>query len=876
MNHKNLGFLPPTFVDEQFAKERDYWVQKLSGAPVITGIPLDFTRKKVFSDEKADVGIQIEPDLASQLLKFCGNKDTLVFSVLVTVTTICLYKYTGISDILIGTAIHAQYREIASLNKVLILRNLIRGTVSIKQLFHEVKRTLSEAYSNQKYPFDRILDLLDIEYPNNRAPLFNVAVLLDSINDREHIRSLKNDITLNFSIIHEGIVCTIEYNESLFKRKTIETFVEHYQKILQAILKFPDIEISQIQLLSTDKKQELLFNFNSTQRDYPRHQTIHGLFEEQVQHTPDKVAVVFENQHLTYSNLNYQSNQLAHCLMTKGVGPGVMVGIYLEHSEKMIVSLLGVLKAGGAYVPFDPESPLTRLSFMLSDAQIPLVITEEKLSDNLPQTAKTVCLDFEWASLAVENSENPRNTAAAPNYVYAIYTSGSTGQPKGVLITHNALVNYIWWAKQVYLKNEQLNFALYSSLAFDLTVTSIFTPLITGNQVIVYRRMGKEVLLERILRENKVDILKLTPSHLKMLKDLDNSDCRVKRLIVGGEALETILAREVYQSFGKGKDVEIFNEYGPTEATVGCMIYQFSPDRDDQAFVPIGYPADNTQVYVLNKTLTPVAENEIGELYIAGDGLAQGYLNQPQLTAERFIPHLFLCGKKMYQTSDLARWLPEGIIEFLGRTDDQVKFYGHRVELNEIKSALNQHPKVRDSVIIVERDDNGNDVMIAYYVSRQELEIRQLRIFLREYIIESIVPNIFVHVRKLPLTLNGKVNLQALPPLDKVKQHQLKATFTAPRTSTEKRVATIWTEVLGIAKIGIDENFFELGGHSLLATQVISRIRAAFQVDISLQSLFEAPTVRDLTTRIEGIRWTMEENQISVNTLADNREEGEL
>ena len=874
MNDTNLAFLSPTFVDKKFAKERAYWLQKLLGNLVVSGIPLDFKRTGAFSDEKDRVDLEINPDTASQLLMFCENREMLVFTVLITATKICLYKYTGLSDSIVGTTIHKQYQEVASLNKVLALRNWMNDSMMVKQLLQEVKRTLSEAYSNQKYPFDRILDLLSIEYPNNRAPLFNVAILLDSINDRGYIRHLKNDVTLIFSIRNDNIVCTIEYNQGLFKKETIEVFAAHYQKILQTILDCPEIEISQLQLLLPDEKHELLFRFNLTQREYPRHQTIHGLFEEQVKRTPHKVAIVFKDRQITYSDLNCQANQLAHYLMAKGVGPGAIVGIYLEHSEKTIVSLLGVLKAGGAYVPFDTESPLTRLAFMLSDAQTALILTKKRLVTNLPQTTKTVCLDSDWGSVALESNENPRDTASASSFAYVIYTSGSTGQPKGTPISHKALINYIWWAKQVYLKNELLDFPLYSSLAFDLTVTSIFTPLITGNRVIIYRRAGKEALLERILRDNEVGILKLTPSHLKLIKDLDNRDCHIKRLIIGGEALETALATQVYQSFGK--EIEIFNEYGPTEATIGCMIHQFLFDKDDRAFVPIGQPADNTQIYILNRTLAPVAENEIGELYIAGDGLAQGYLHRPQLTAEKFIPHPFLASKRMYKTGDLARWLPKGIIEFVGRADDQVKFHGYRVELNEIKSALNQHPQIRDSVVIVRRDNNGNDVLIAYYMSRQELETKQLRAFLCEYIIEDTVPNIFVHLRRLPLTLNGKVNLQALPTLDEARQHQLQQNFTAPCTPIEKKVAAIWAEVLRIEKVGIDDNFFELGGHSLLATQAIARIRVTFQLEISLQRLFEAPTVRDLAEHIEGIHWVVEENQIPDDIMAHDREEGEL
>ncbi len=576
------------------------------------------------------------------------------------------------------------------------------------------------------------------------------------------------------------------------------------------------------------------------------------LFEAQVAQTPEQIAVVHDDQQLSYQELNRRANQLAHHLRARGVRPGTQVAVLLEHSPQLVVALLATLKAGGAYVPLDPEHPRNRIAFVLRDAQSTVVLTQSHLVERLPDDAPPVlCLDRDWSIIDEQSAANPAPLAAPADLAYLIYTSGSTGEPKGVQIQHAALVNYIWWARGVYLRGEALNFALYSSVAFDLTVTSIFVPLITGNRIHIYRKAEGRSPLDEVLRDNRVEVLKLTPSHLALVVARDNRASRLKRLIVGGEALTTELARNVQRSFGR--EIEIYNEYGPTEATVGCMIHLFDPAEDDRVHVPIGRPAANTQIYVLDEQLNPVAEHVAGELYIAGDGLAAGYLNKEQLTAERFIANPFVAGARMYRSGDLARLLPEGTLDLIGRRDEQVKFHGHRVELNEIRSALNRHAEIRDSVVVVTKDQQDRPVMVAYYVSRRELEGEALREFLADSIIEETLPNLFVHLRKLPLTLNGKINFRALPSVEEARE-QVKRRYMGARNEGEAALVRIWEEVLGVERIGVHDSFFEWGGHSLLGTQVISRVRETLQVDLPLRSLFETPTVAGLAEKIAAVR----------------------
>jgi iturin family lipopeptide synthetase A len=850
MSYSQLRDLPPISLDESLEKERDYWLHKLTGELPVVGLPLDLPRPRVYTEEKQIVRRELDDVTLVQLQKLCRQNEALLFAALVTALKICLYKYTNVAEIVVGTAIHKRHAEVSSLNKILALRDHVDSRLTVKQLLLAVRQTLAEAYEHQKYPFERIINLLQIEYPNNRAPLFNVVIVCDAINEPEHPRHLKHDMALNVSLDDTSIAISIEYHPQLFQRETIQVFGDHYLATLQAIVAQPDQAISQIDLLSYSKQHELVVELNKSESNYSQ-RPIQQLFESQAEQTPDAIAVACADRTYSYRELNQRANQLAHYLRSLGLRRGEKVGLYLDHSPETIFGLLAVLKAGGAYVPFDAQHPKSRLAFMLKDAKIRLLLTQQTLADRLPPSeAQALALDGDLDSMiGNESTANPGGPLTTEDLAYVIYTSGSTGEPKGVQISHGALVNYVEWAKDVYLQNEVLAFPLYSSLAFDLTVTSIYTPLITGNTVFIYRHEGKDSSLHDILRENRTGVLKLTPSHLAIIKDRDNSGSRIKRMILGGEALETELARQVWKSFDE--QVEIFNEYGPTEATVGCMIYKFDAAVDRRAFVPIGTPAANVQIYILDESLKPVAENIPGEIYISGDGLAQGYLNKPELTAEKFIPNPFIANRRMYKTGDLARWLPGGIIEFMGRTDDQIKYHGYRLEPNEIRCELNRHSLVRDSVVMAAKDKNENEVLVAYYVSRQEIEPVELRAFLSESVIEETIPNLFVHLKKLPLTINGKINYRALPTLEEVRE-KLKRVFVAPRNETEKALANIMSQVLGVEQLSIHDNFFDLGGHSLLAMQVISRIRETFEIDMLMSRLFEMPTVGGLAERIEA------------------------
>jgi len=846
-----------------------YWRRQLDGAPPVLPLLCDRPRTAVPTNKGAIQIFALTPNLSAKLKEMCSREGVTLFMLLLAAFQTLLSRLSGQEDIVVSSATANRTRgEIEGLIgffvNTLVLRTDLSGNPTFQELLKRVRTVTLGAYAHQDLPFEKLVEELQPERNLGHAPLSQVMITLQNTprkasgvfglqlsSQEADTGDVKFDLDLSIS---EGdrIEMSLSYKTALFNDSTIARMLLSFETLLEGIVADPRQRLSELPLLSETRRRQILTEWNDTNAHYPRNTCIHQLFEMQVERTPDATAAEFENAQLTYRELNERANQLAHYLKRiHGVKPGVRVGIQLVHSLETLVALLATLKAGAAYVPVEPAHPRAKLAFMLQDAEISVLLTQHRLLEQLPETeAKIVFLDTDWETIADESRENLTDRVSASDLAYVIYTSGSTGIPKGVRIQHSALVNYIWWAKAVYLQNESLDFPLYSSLAFDLTVTSIYTPLITGNRVVVYRNDTRESPIHEVLRDNKIGVLKLTPSHLSIIKEGDHSRSRIKRLIVGGEAFETALAKKIHESFG-GR-VEIYNEYGPTEATVGCMIHRYDVERDTRQTVPVGIPAANVQIYVLDDELNPVAENVTGELYIAGDGLAAGYLKRDELTEERFIPNPFVADGKMYRSGDLARRLPEGVLELLGRRDEQVKFHGYRVELNEIRNSLNKHPQVRDSIVIITKDNAGNDVLVAYYVSRQELEVGQLRDFLSAEIIAETIPNVFMHLRKIPLTLNGKVNYQALPSLTAAKQ-TLGYAVVAPRTPIEEMLVAIWSQVLQVAEVGIHNNFFEMGGHSLLATQIIARVREVLHAELTLRLLFESPTVAGMAEQVEKL-----------------------
>jgi amino acid adenylation domain-containing protein len=858
--HWEREWLQGEVLDQQL----EYWKQQLAGVHALE-LPVDRPRPAMPSYRGAYEGFDLEPEIATALNELSRRQNATLFMTLIAAWQTLLHRYTGQNDIVVGTPIANRHQAetedlIGFFANLLPLRTDLSGNPTFRELLQQVRETALAGYAHQALPFEKLIEELQPDRDVRQTPLVQVVLVLQNALQTDlatmdlklnyvkvETSTAQFDIVVNVYEVDDKHTIVFTYSTELFDAASMKRRGRHFKALLTAVVANPDKHVAEFDILSPLERHELIVERNATGKVYPSDKCVHELFEEQARRSPDAIALVADGAQITYAELHRRVGLLAAHLHQRGVGPGSRVGIFLDHSIETVVAILGVLQAGAAYVPLDTDHPRTRLAFIIADAQMETVLAQQSLIERLPlkEGVQTILMDSDdWQS-----EHQPYKTAAvtSSDTAYVIYTSGSTGQPKGVKISHRALVNYLAWCRDVYVKNEEVSFALYSSLAFDLTVTSLFTPLLTGNRLIIYGR-SDHFPVQRIVQDNLVDVLKLTPSHLALIKDFDNRNSRLKRLIVGGESLSTSLATQVHESFGG--DVEILNEYGPTEATVGCMIYRFDAARTQRQSVPIGGPAANVQIYVLDKYLEPTPENVIGELYISGDGLAEGYFNRPDLTSERFIPHPFRAGQRLYRSGDRARWLANGVIEYLGRADEQVKYHGYRLELSEIRSALNQHPQVRDSVVMLAKDHRGEDTLVAYYVARRELDIDDLREFLLDHLIKETIPNVFIHLTRLPLTLNGKVDYRALPELKDSKQR--KGEYIAPRTVVEEVVADIWANLLGLPRVSLDDNFFALGGHSLIATQVMVRVQKTTGVELPLRALFEGPTVAKLAAQIEA------------------------
>jgi amino acid adenylation domain-containing protein len=662
--------------------ERKFWVDQFA----------DFTDKSIFPYDnnikagninKGNITINLPDQIYEQLIKITNNSDTRILMVVLGTMSVLLQKYAGNNNTVIGTTIMKQETNSEFINTVLPIICKLENELSFKDALNQIKETLHKSIQNQNYPLEVLINDLNLQTDNGEFPLFDITVIHENIQDIAYLTINQN---LVFLIKHNNnsINITIEYNNLLYNEDSIIRLKNQFNKVLHALLSNPNQKVSEVDIFEENERVHLLDLFNDTLSKYPKEKLIHEIFEDVTSKTPNCTSITFENKSITYNELNKKANQLARLLRQKGVKKDTIVGIMVDRSFEMIIGILGVLKAGGAYLPIDINSPENRIKLMIEDSQINIILTTSSNKKEY-HPEKIILLDHE--ETYSNESTNLEKISDSNSLAYLIYTSGTTGKPKGTLITHKNIVNYIDWASKTYLQGESMNFPLYTSISFDMTVTSIFTPLLTGNSIIIYPGSDKDVLIERVVDDVRIGVIKATPSHLKLIRSkLIRSDTNIKRIIVGGEQLDTSLAKDIFENFNH--KVEIYNEYGPTEATVGCMIYKYDYQNDSRTAVPIGKPIQNTQIYLLDKQLKPVPSGIEGELYIGGEGLASGYLFKPELTAEKFVDHVFKNGEKLYKTGDKAIFLPDGNIEYKGRFDQQIKIRGHRIELEEIENKI--------------------------------------------------------------------------------------------------------------------------------------------------------------------------------------------
>ena len=856
----------------------DYWLKLFRDDVPVLRLPTDRTRPPVQTYDGKNLLIATDTSLFENVKKLCSEQRSTVYMMLLAAYSALLHRLSGQQKIIVGVPAAGQLAiglkdSVGYCVNLMPLLSDTTGNPTFTEYLAAIKHRLMESLEHQHYSFGSLLKRLDIPWDASRSPLFTTIFNIDRAGSPTKFADLEIEVTgnssnwarydLRMNLIESDdkllIDCT--FNTNLFDESTIRRWMDHFQTLLSAICEDPVQRVQNLPLMTEAELRQLVVAFNDTAAKHPPTEGFHRLFEAQVKKTPDAIAVVFEDEQLSYKDLNVMSNRLARYLRRHGVGAETPVALYLTRSAEMIVALLAVMKAGGVYVPLDPTNPPERLGFTLADCGARVVLTHEQKRTVFDDCdTEVVCLDSNRNEWLEEKGENLKGAAAASNLAYIIYTSGSTGRPKGVCIEHRQLLNYVRSVSQSLSLPTHASFATVSTLAADLGHTMIFPALCGGTlHIITEDRLVNPDALAGYFERHHIDCLKIVPSHLEAL--LTAREPRQvlprQRLILGGEATQPgLLAR-----LGDLEpECEVFNHYGPTETTVGVLTFHAPKSRlqasaKETLGLPLGHPIANTRVYVLDAHGQPVPPGIYGELYVGGEGVARGYHNRPELTAERFAPDPFSGerGARLYRTGDVGRHLPGGEIEFAGRIDNQVKIAGQRIELKEIEVMLTEHEAVREAVVVA-RDVAGERALVAYVVTASEkpLGASELRQHLRQRLPQYMQPAAFVMLDKIPLTANGKIDRRALPAPSETRP-EMDQEYEQPRTPAEEQLAQIWSEVLKLEQLGIHDNFFDLGGNSLLGTKMAARVRDRFQVELTLRNLFESPTIAQLSALI-GVR----------------------
>ncbi|UII24645.1 amino acid adenylation domain-containing protein [Fulvivirga maritima] len=871
LNESKIGYKDYVLWESQYLSseemelDRAYWLDEYLDDIPILDLPTDRGRPKIFSNIGAKLEYELTPDVSSRLRYLARQSNCTLHVFLYTLYTLILSKYSGQNELVVGVPVAGRnHPDLKNLQGMFVNNLAIRTQIpthcSFKDFLKKQKENLSMGVDHKNYPFTYLVNDLAISRDSSRNPLFDTMFVFQNMGFPNAETSdftltrhpfdpgfSKFDISMEVFDYEQSIKYSIEYAKSIFDKETILRFKNHFEIILNRVLDNIEIDISEISMLSKPEHNWSVSVFNRTESDYPEGKLIHELFEDQVKLNPDNVALECDDLLVSYAELNERADSLSLSLRKNGVEGNEVVAVLLPRSIEFVVAILGVLKAGCCYIPLDDEMPEERINYILGHSKCRFVVTSKMLESKLvkwqlEQTASKPCVIDIRREITSENIQ-VRVPSLSSNYLaYVIYTSGTTGVPKGVSIEHKSLVNYIHWASKSYLSGKESSFALFTPMSFDLTVTSIFTPLITGNKIVIYGEDNHSVLVDSVLRDNKSQAVKLTPSHLRLLLESDVTvlgNSVIERLIVGGEALEYDLAKKIFIKFGE--KVSIFNEYGPTEATVGCMIHLFDLSDEEIKTVPIGVPADNMQIYLLDQFKQPVPVGVKGEIYIGGLGLARNYMFNDQLTKNKFIANPFVDGAKMFKTGDIARRLKNGTIEYIGRQDHQVKINGYRIELLEIENCLSSFPGVNKAVVLVRANDKHKKIIYAYFTGDESVDNVSLKAYVVKILPYYMIPSYYLKVDKIPLTKNGKIDYESLPiPSKKVNVD----TIEAPRNYTETIFLKVWMEVFSSDSISITDNFFELGGDSIKAVQISAKLSTE-GVFVSVRDILTYHTIEE-------------------------------
>lgn len=865
---------------DYFKEKKEYWRRQFADEIPVLNLPTDFKRPATQSFEGSVYRCEVSNEIRQQLEQFAVTTGTTLYLVLLSIYYVLLYKYTGQEDIVVGTPVSGRTRAeisdvIGMFVNTLPIRNMPKPTITFQQFLFKVKENFLAAFEHQEYQFDMMVDEFKVKRSTNRNPMFDTMFVLQNMEgtdrktdeftmERYIVPSdiSKFDITLQIIPEDGRLLLEFEYDTKLFRASTMEQFAAHYQNIIDNILRQNDCLISDIDMLSEQEKDLLCNHMNNANLPYPKEKTIEKLFEEQAEKHPDQIAVMEGDRQVTYAVLNQMSNRLAYQLIEHGIERNRLVGIVMNRTIEMVIGILAVLKAGGAYLPIAPQLPLQRKEYILKNSGATCVLVKEMFQSEDISACQIIVNAEDEDIIFKKEWKNPETKTNPSDIAYTIYTSGSTGNPKGVMVSHQALNNFLHNIKASY-DNEigQSDHCLsVANVSFDVNVAEVFMPLVFGATLVLYEQPGVTdlELFARTIEEKQITFAYLPPTILKEInKLLQHKKIKLNKILTG---VEPILDEDLEVYFKLNPEMKIINGYGPTETTICATFYRYQSHKTAGHKVPIGKPLANTQVYLLNKERQLVPYGAYGELCISGDGMAIGYLHQEELTRKAYVSHPFYPGKRMYVTGDICRWDFDGNLEFMGRVDQQVKIRGYRIELGEIEAVLRMYPGIKEAVVLAREDANHSKFLCAYIVSEKHTETEEYKSFLRGKLPDYMIPVCYMKLDKIPITQNGKIDRKALPE----PSFESNVTYVAPRNDIEAELVEVWKEVLGLKQISIYDNFFELGGNSLKAIQVSGRLK---NFALSMQHIMEYPTIAELSkyvvsyhTQDEKLPAVMEEN----------------
>ena len=867
---------------DEMRLQREYWLSKFAGKLSPLNLPLDAPRQLLQTFKGRTLSLRFAAEDARRIRDCARSRQCSVFIFLVALIKVLLFRYSGQTDFVVGTAVAGRNRtefedQVGCYLNTLALRDILKPHESFDSFLRRVRQTILEALDHQDYPFDHLIDALKISRELSRSALFDVMVVNQSANELDsmmgsgrvshvpqEVQTSKLDLHFDCEEGEDFLQIGIEYNPDLFLHERVERMGGHLRELVASILADPSQPVNHLNLLADSERQRLLVDLQPAAMDWRGHRTLIEMFEAQAAATPDAVALDCDGALLTYRELNRRGNQLARHLKRLSAGSEVLVGICLERSVEMVLGLLGIFKSGAAYVPLDPSYPAERLNYMIADSGLTILLTQASLESlfSAPHIHK-VCLDTSWATVAGESTENLELSSGGGNLAYVIYTSGSTGRPKGVQVLHGGVSNFLCSLRtELGISDHDVLLAV-TTICFDISVLELFLPLVSGARVVIVSRevASDGVLLLRAMATSGATVMQATPATWRIVLAAGWEGTSGLKILCGGEALPGELASQLLQ-----RGASVWNLYGPTETTIWSTSNRVQAASNTASVEPVGRPIANTQVHILDAWLEPVPLGVAGDLYIGGAGVARGYRNRPDLTAERFIPNPFALkiGDRLYQTGDVARYLADGKIEFLGRHDHQVKVRGYRIELGEVEAVLSAHPAVREVVVVAGENEPGERQLVAYVVAHENASFQaaDMRKHLADKLPNYMVPSACVVLSALPLTANGKVDRLALRAVG-AERAESPCPYVAPQDEIEAALVTIWQEVLNISPIGIHDDFFELGGHSLKAARIISRARQQ-KMSLTLLDLFRFRTVATLA---EFARGHLEETVEAITVL---------